>query len=75
MRQAFANGIAWGEAKKQLYERVNDELAPARAHYEALMANPGEVEAALQHGALKLKPKSEALLEQVRHAVGLRAYQ
>ena len=38
------------------------------------MANPGEVEAVLQQGAQKLKPKSEALMEQVRHAVGLRAY-
>ena len=73
MRQAFADGIAWGEAKNQLFERVNDELAPARAQYEALMANPGEVEAVLQQGAQKLKPKSEALMEQVRHAVGLRA--
>jgi len=75
MRAAFADGIAWGEAKKQLFERVNDELAPARASYERLMAAPSDLEAVLQQGAERLRPKSQALIEQVREAVGLRAYQ
>ena len=74
MRQAFADGIAWGEAKKQLFERVNDELAPAREIYDRLMVNPEEVEAILRQGAERLRPQSAALLEKVRHAVGLRAY-
>ena len=74
MRAAFADGIAWGEAKKQLFERVNDELAPARASYERLMAAPSEVEEILQQGAGRLRPKSQALIQQVRRAVGLRAY-
>ena len=63
-----------GEAKKQLFERVNDELAPAREIYDRLMANPEEVEAILRQGAERLRPQSTALLEKVRHAVGLRAY-
>lgn len=74
MRQAFLDGIAWGEAKNQLFERVNDELAPARLRYEALMANPGEIEAILRLGADRLRPQSKALLASVRDAVGLRAY-
>ena len=74
MRQAFADGIAWGEAKKQLFDRVNDELAPAREIYDRLMVNPEEVEAILRQGAERLRPQSAALLEKVRHAVGLRAY-
>lgn len=74
MRAAFAEGIAWGEAKKQLFERVNDELAPARSSYEHLMATPSEVEEILQLGAAKLRPKSRALIAQVRQAIGLRAY-
>jgi tryptophanyl-tRNA synthetase len=74
MRAAFAEGIAWGEAKKQLFERVNDELAPARSSYERLMATPSEVEEILQLGAAKLRPKSRALIAQVRQAIGLRAY-
>ena len=74
MRQAFADGIAWGEAKKQLFDRVNDEVAPAREIYDRLMENPEEVEAILKQGAERLRPQSTALLEKVRHAVGLRAY-
>ena len=74
MAQAFAEGIGWGEAKKQLFERVNDELAPARGEYDRLMADPAELEGILQSGADRLRSKSAALLEKVRHAVGLRAY-
>ena len=74
MRQAFDDGIAWGEAKKQLFERVNDELAPARESYDRLMVNPEEVEAILRQGAERLRPQSTSLLERVRHAVGLRAH-
>ena len=74
MRQAFAEGIGWGEAKKQLFERVNDELAPAREAYERLMAAPAELEEILRVGAERLRPRSSALLETVREAVGLRSY-
>ncbi len=74
MHQAFLDGIAWGEAKKQLFERVNDELSPARAEYDRLMANPAEVEAVLLAGAERVRPQSQALLDKVRQAVGLRPY-
>jgi tryptophanyl-tRNA synthetase len=74
MRAAFADGIGWGEAKKQLFERVNDELAPARERYEALMADLGQVEETLQAGAARVRPQAQALLARVREAVGLRAY-
>ena len=74
MAQAFAEGIGWGEAKKQLFERVNDELAPAREEYGRLMADPAELEAILQHGAERLRAQSTALLDMVRRAVGLRTY-
>jgi len=57
-----------------LFERVNDELAPAREIYDRLMADLKEVEAILKQGSERLRPKSTALLEKVRHAVGLRAY-
>lgn len=74
IREAFESGLAWGEAKKRLFERVNDELAPARDEYDRLMANPEEVEAILIKGAERLRPQSEALLDQVRSAVGLRPF-
>ncbi len=50
VRARYAEGIAWGEMKQLLFERINTEIAPARAEYERLMANPGEVEDAAAPG-------------------------
>jgi len=74
MRQAFLDGIGWGEAKTQLFERVNDELAPARERYRQLINDPQQLEAILQAGAERLRPHSATLLARVRDAVGLRPY-
>lgn len=72
MRQAFAEGIAWGEAKKQLGSLINDQVAEARDKYEELMANPIYIEQALQQGAEKARAYSRTLLAEVKHAVGIK---
>ena len=72
MRQQFADGIAWGEAKKQLFELINDQLQAPRERYNQLIENPAEVEKVLQQGAKKAREHSSALLADVRKAVGIR---
>lgn len=72
MRQAFAEGIAWGEAKKQLGSLINDQVAEARDKYEELMANPIYIEQALRQGAEKARAYSRTLLAEVKHAVGIK---
>jgi len=72
MRQAFADGIAWGEAKKQLFELINDALAAPRERYHDLMSRPEEMEAILIKGAEKARRYSKPLLEKCRKAVGIR---
>jgi tryptophanyl-tRNA synthetase len=72
MRVEFANGIAWGEAKKQLFELINQQLDAPRAKYTELMANPAEVEAILRQGAEKARSQSTVLMSSLRQAVGLR---
>ncbi len=71
--QAFADGIGWGDAKQQLFERIDAEVAPLRDRYEALMAKPGEIEAILRDGAARLRAAhaTPAMLR-LREAVGLR---
>ncbi|KAA2285399.1 tryptophan--tRNA ligase [Arenimonas fontis] len=69
---AFAAGIAWGEAKQALYERLEAELAPLREKYEALMARPGEIEDILRAGAAKARALATPFLAELRAAVGLR---
>ena len=73
MRQAFADGIGWGDAKQQLFERIDAEVAPMRERYEALMARPAEIEAILRAGAARLREKyASPFLAELRQAVGLR---
>ena len=73
MRAAFANGIAWGDAKQALFERIDAEVAPLREKYEALMARPGDIEATLRNGAARLRERhATPALKALREAVGLR---
>ncbi len=73
MRQAFADGIAWGEAKKQLFELVNAELAPARERYQQLMDDPAFIEAELRKGAERARETAALTMQKVREAVGISA--
>ncbi|MBS0500248.1 MAG: tryptophan--tRNA ligase [Proteobacteria bacterium] len=71
--QAFKDGIAWGDAKQQLFERIEREIGPMRARYEHLMAHPEEVEVILQAGARKARALATPFMQNLRQAVGLRA--
>jgi len=75
MRKAFAEGIAWGEAKKQLFELINEQVGEAREKYESLLANPAHIEDVLQVGAEKARAHSKPLLEKLRAAVGIKKIQ
>ncbi|MGZ5269712.1 MAG: tryptophan--tRNA ligase [Ramlibacter sp.] len=72
LRQAYADGIAWGDAKQMLFERIDREIAPMRERYDALMANPQEIERILQAGARKVRERASPFMAELRHAVGLR---
>lgn len=71
MREKYAQGIAWGEAKQALFELINEEIEPFRARYEQLMANPAEVEEILQIGAKKARAEAQRMMAQVREAIGI----
>jgi len=70
--QAYADGIAWGDAKQMLFERIDREISPMRERYNALIANPAEVETILRKGAEKARALSAPFMAELRHAVGLR---
>ncbi len=72
MRQAFADGIGWGDAKQKLFERIDTELAPMRERYDALIARPGEIEDILHAGAARARTLATPFIAQLRHAAGLR---
>ncbi len=72
LRQAYADGISWADAKEVLFERIEREIAPMRATYVALMADPGKIEGILLAGAAKARKLSAPFAARLRHAVGLR---
>ncbi|SIQ90738.1 tryptophan--tRNA ligase [Pseudacidovorax sp. RU35E] len=72
LRKAYAEGIAWGDAKQVLVERIDLEVAPLRERYEALMAEPQRIEDTLRAGGEKARILSRALTARLREAVGLR---
>lgn len=71
VRQAYANGIGWGDMKGQLFEYLNDYLTPARKRYEEIMTDPVYIEAELQKGAAKARTHSEPFMQRLRSAVGI----
>lgn len=73
MRQAFADGIGWGEAKQQTFELIDGELAEARERYNELVARPADVEAILRAGATKARACAAPFLARIRAAVGITA--
>ena len=73
MRQAYADGIGWGDAKRILFERIDAEVAPMRARYEELMARPQDIEALLREAGRALRERHAVpLMARLREAVGLR---
>lgn len=72
LRQAYADGIAWGDAKQLVFERIDREIAPMREAYLALLNDPAKIEAILLAGATKARQIATPFMGRLRHAVGLR---
>ncbi|HSW16810.1 MAG TPA: tryptophan--tRNA ligase [Ramlibacter sp.] len=72
LAKAYAEGIAWGDAKQLLFERIDREIAPMRERYQWLIDHPDELERILRAGADKARAQAQPFLARLRHAVGLR---
>ena len=72
LRQAYADGIGWGDAKQMLFERIDQEVAPMRERYQELISHPQAIEQLLQAGAAKAREVATPFMREVRRAVGLR---
>lgn len=71
VRKRYAEGIAWGEMKQLLFECINEQIAPARERYEALIQSPEHIERELLDGARKAREVSIPFIKKLRHAVGI----
>ena len=73
-RLRLTQGLGWGDAKKELFEKIEAEIGPMRERYNELMADPAKIEAILQEGARKAREITVPFMAQVRQAVGLRNF-
>jgi tryptophanyl-tRNA synthetase len=66
-----AGGMGWGDLKNELFEAVDAELAPKRARYEELMADPARIDAVLEAGSARARERARAVIDRVRAAIGI----
>ena len=73
LRKLYAQGIAWGDAKQMLFERIDRDVAPMRECYEDLIAHPEKIEQTLLAGAERARQIATPFVRTLRSAVGLRS--
>ena len=73
-KRFLEEGMAWGQAKDELFNLLENQIAPMRERYQALMANPQQIEEILQAGAQKARAYAQPFIQEIRQAVGLRRF-
>ena len=74
LQSQYDKGIAWGEAKTILFDRLNEFLKPYKNEYDRIIEDRGYVEQVLMDGANTAKEVSTPLIEKIRSAVGIRGF-
>jgi tryptophanyl-tRNA synthetase len=71
MRENYLRGgYGFGHAKQALFELILSKFEKQRMRFDELMANPAEIDAALQLGAEKARKVANDVLNRVRSKVG-----
>lgn len=71
IRQRYADGIAWGEMKQVLFEKINQELQEPRERYQEIIQSPDYIEQRLQEGAEKAREYTVPFIKRIRESVGI----
>ena len=70
-KQAYADGIGWGDAKKELFAVMNQEITPVRERYFDLSQHPDLLNDLFADGARKVRPQAQELIKKLRDLVGI----
>lgn len=65
-------GLAWGEAKKELFEVANAYLKPMREKFDYYQAHKDEVDKILLAGAERARTLAKDMIKKVRKAIGVK---
>ncbi len=72
MRKALEEGrLGYGEAKKQLAEKIIAYFQPMKEKYDYYQKRPNKVASILKKGAKKARKRAEATMKKVRESAGL----
>ena len=71
MEERFNKGISWADAKAELFNTMNNYIAPMREKYDYYMSHYDEVEKMLENGAKKAREIAKQTLTRARQAIGL----
>ena len=74
MQKLYQEGIAWGEAKKVLFEELSSFLKPFKNEYSKIVKDKSFVEKALIEGSEKALSFSEPIIKEVRQAIGIKGF-
>ncbi len=74
MQKLYQEGIAWGEAKKVLFEELSSFLKPFKNEYSKIVKDKSFVEKALIEGSEKALTFSEPIIKEVRQAIGIKGF-
>lgn len=72
LRQRYlSGGMGWGQAKQELFERMNAVFSPYRRRYEELMENQDYIHQVLKAGSQKARFLAAAKILQLREIIGM----
>lgn len=69
--EKLLNGLAWGEAKKELFTVINNYISPMREKYYYYQSHRDEVEKILEKGKEKALKIAEKNLIKIKKAIGV----
>ena len=74
LHKLYEEGIAWGEAKKVLFEELHSFLRPFNDEYNKIIKDKSFVEKTLIEGSEKALSISEPIIREVRQAIGIKGF-
>jgi len=74
LQKLYDEGIAWGEAKKILFEELNSFLRPFNNEYSKIIKDKSYVEKTLIEGSEKALSISGPIIKEVRQAIGIKGF-
>ena len=68
-KEKLEKGMAWGEAKEELYKLLEDHFSSKRKVYDEFISQPKKIDLLLQEGAQKARIKSKEVIKKIKQLI------